>query len=83
MKKLRKNIDGFYDRMDNRWRAMPVGKQRRYTLYFFAGYFLLTVGVLLKVWVDTCSSAHQSGMKSIERPSHLQDTLLTILKDKK
>src|SRR5690554_7826235 len=53
MKKLRANMDRYFDKLDERWRALPLRKQHQYTLYFFVGYLLLTAGVIYKVWYDT------------------------------
>ncbi|WP_115170690.1 nitrogen regulatory IIA protein [Sphingobacterium spiritivorum] len=88
MKKLRTTMDSFFDRMDQRWRALPTGKQHRYTLYFFVGYLLLTAGVVAKVWYDTGKSKNDMHIEHIENPvlkknespTRLQDTLTTIFK---
>ena len=90
MKKLRENMDSFFDRLDERWRSLPVGKQHQYTLYFFVGYLLLTAGVVAKVWHDTRQSKNNMHIEHIEnpvlkkneRPANPQDTLSTILKNK-
>ncbi|MGV2528144.1 UNVERIFIED_CONTAM: nitrogen regulatory IIA protein, partial [Bacillus thuringiensis] len=50
MKKLRANMDRYFDQLDERWRALPLRKQHQYTLYFFVGYLLLTAMVIGKVW---------------------------------
>ncbi|AZB32427.1 MULTISPECIES: hypothetical protein [Weeksellaceae] len=89
MKKLRENIDRFFDRLDENWRAMPVRKQHQYTLYLFVGYLLMTVGVVAKVWYDTSQSKNDMHidhienpvLKQNENPARLQDTLKTILKN--
>jgi len=89
MKKLRENIDRYFDRLDDRWRALPVGKQHLYTLYFFVGYLLLTAGVVAKVWYDTSRSKNDMHIEHIENPvlkknespARLQDTLRTFLKN--
>ncbi|SHK25410.1 nitrogen regulatory IIA protein [Epilithonimonas mollis] len=89
MKKLRENIDRFFDRLDENWRAMPVRKQHQYTLYLFVGYLLMTVGVVAKVWYDTSQSKNDMHIDHIENPvlkqnespARLQDTLKTILKN--
>lgn len=41
-------MDRFFDKLDERWRALPVRKQHQYTLYFFVGYLLLRQGLLAK-----------------------------------
>ncbi|WP_313191394.1 nitrogen regulatory IIA protein [Sphingobacterium sp.] len=90
MKKLRTNIDRYFDKLDNRWRRLPLRKQYRYTLYFFTAYLLLTVGVVFKVWYDTAKSRNDMQIEHIENPilkknenpARLQDTLTTIFKNK-
>ena len=83
-------MDRYFNKLDKRWRALPVGKQHKYTLYFFIGYLLLTAGVILKVWYDAGKSDNglviehieNPVLKKSESPARLQDTLLTILKNK-
>jgi hypothetical protein len=90
MKKLRANIDRYFDRLDERWRALSVRKQHRYILYFFTAYLLLTIGVILKVWYDTGKPDHSLVIEHIENPvikkneytKPLQDSLSIILKNK-
>lgn len=90
MKNLRKNMERFYDKLDKRWQSLSVGKQRRYTLYFFVGYLMLSIGVVFKVWYDTNGSKNNLHIEHIENPvlkkreknTELQDTLATILKNK-
>ncbi|WP_324756200.1 nitrogen regulatory IIA protein [Sphingobacterium thalpophilum] len=90
MKKLRANMDRYFDKLDERWRALPLRKQHRYTLYLFIGYFLMTAGIIFKVWYDTSKSENSMVIEHIEnpvlkkseRPAIPQDTLSTILKNK-
>ena len=90
MKKIRKNIDKYFDKLDKLWRALSLRKQHQYTFYFFVGYLLLTVGVIFKVWYDTSKTSNDMVIKHIENPvlkqnespARLQDTVLTILKNK-
>ncbi|UTG65264.1 nitrogen regulatory IIA protein [Elizabethkingia anophelis] len=88
MKKLRENMDRYFDKLDDRWRALPVRKQHQYTLYFFVGYLLLTAGVVLKVWYDAGKSddiviehIENPVLKKRESPAALRDTVSTILKN--
>ena len=82
-------MDSYFKKLDERWRALPVGKQHKYTLYFFIGYLLLTAGVILKVWYDAGKSDNglviehieNPVLKKNESPARLQDTLSTILKN--
>lgn len=81
-------MDRFFDRLDERWKALTVGRQHQYTLYFFVGYLILTVGVVAKVWYDTRLSKNDMHIEHIENPvlkknespAPLRDTLSTILK---
>ena len=90
MKKLRTNLDKWFEKLDERWRTLPLSKQHKYTLYFFAGYLLLTAGVILKVWYDTGKFNNDMVIEHIKNPvfkkkgspALLQDTLTTILKYK-
>ena len=83
-------MDRYFDKLDERWQALPVRKQHQYTLYFFVGYLLLTAGVIFKVWYDTSKSGNDMLIKHIENPvlkksessARLQDTVSTILKNK-
>lgn len=86
MKKLRANIEQHFDKLDDRFRALPLRKQRQYTLYFFMGYFMLTAAVIWNIWHDTATSNEAINIKHIENPvlkkkessTRLQDTLLTF-----
>lgn len=83
-------MDRYFDKLDERWRALPLRKQHQYTLYFFVGYLLLTVSVIFKVWYDTSKTSNDMVIRHIENPvlkqnespAILQDTLSTILKNK-
>lgn len=90
MKKIRTDMDKWFEKLDERWRTQSLRKQHKYTLYFFAGYLLLTVGVIFKVWYDASKSNNDMVIEHIENPALkkkgspalLQDTLSTILKNK-
>ncbi len=83
-------MDRHFDKLDESWRALPVGKQHKYTLYFFVAYLILTTGVIFKVWYDAGKSDNNMVIKHIEnpvlknkeRPTVLQDTLSTIFKNR-
>ncbi|MCW2259784.1 MULTISPECIES: nitrogen regulatory IIA protein [Sphingobacterium] len=89
MKKLRANMDRYFDKLDERWRALPIRKQHQYTLYFFLGYLLITVVVIGKVMYDTSKSGNDMIIEHIENPvlkksespARLKDTLSTVLKN--
>ncbi|MNF63661.1 hypothetical protein D3C84_453690 [compost metagenome] len=90
MKKLRTDMDKWFEKLDESWRTLPLSKQYKYTLYFFVGYLLLTAGVIFKVWYDASKSNNDMVIKHIENPVLkkkgspvlLKDTLSTILKNK-
>ncbi|TGD58998.1 nitrogen regulatory IIA protein [Flavobacterium humi] len=90
MKKLRANLEKWFDELDERWRALTLRKQQQYTLYFFVGYLLLTAGVICKVCLDTARSDNDMLINHIEKPAlkkkesprAIKDTLKTILKNK-
>lgn len=88
MKKLRANMDKYFDKLNQRWHALPLNKQHQYTLYFFVGYLLLTVVIIGKVMYDTSISDNSMVIKHIENPvfksknpARLQDSVSTILKN--
>lgn len=68
MKKLRTNIDKWFDKMDKRWRSLPVHKQHKFMLYFFVGYLLLTAGVIFKMWYDMAKSDNRMVIEHIDNP---------------
>lgn len=83
-------MDRYFDQLDDRWRALPMRKQHKYTLYFFLGYLMLTAGVIAKVWYDTGKSENDMHIEHIENPvlkkkespASLQDSISIILKNK-
>lgn len=89
MKKMRKIIHVRIERLDRKWRAMPVKKQHHYTLLLFLGYALLSIIVLLKVCYDMAQSNNTLTIEHIENPIRQsnssvspQDSMKTILKGK-
>ena len=90
MKKLRAAINQWFDRLDERWRLLPINKQHQYTLCFFAAYFILTALVVFKVWYDAGKPNNNMVIDPIENPvlkkkeipAVLQDTVSTILKNR-
>jgi uncharacterized membrane protein len=88
MKKIKANMDSYFEKLDQRWQALPLRKQHQYTLYFFVGYLMLTAGVIFKVWYDAGKSdemviehIENPVLKKKESPATLQDTVSTILKN--
>lgn len=90
MIKIKQKWDDYIDELDERWRELPLKKQHQYTLYFFAVYLLLTIGIVLKVWHDTSTSGNTMVIEYIENPilnkgeatETLQDSISTHLKQK-
>lgn len=90
MKKLRTAISDWFDKLDDRWRELPIRKQHRYTLLLFVGYALLSVVVLIKVCYDVAQSDNKIMIEHIENPIiqqkkssvSPQDSITTILKRK-
>lgn len=90
MKNIRANLDEWFEKLEERWQALPLRKQHKYILCFFTGYLILTTGVIFKVWYDASKSDNAMVIEHIENPvlkksespSRLQDTLSTILKNK-
>ncbi len=81
-------MDSYFEKLDQRWQALPLRKQHQYTLYFFVGYLMLTAGVIFKVWYDAGKSdemviehIENPVLKKKESPATLQDTVSTILKN--
>lgn len=81
MKKLRAHIEQYFDRLDDRFRALPLKKQRQFTLYFFMGYLLLTAAVIWNVWYDVATSNEVVKIKHIENLVHKKKETSTRLKD--
>lgn len=88
MKQLRKKINKTIDRWDKQWQQLPIKKQRRYTLYFFMGYLLLSGGIILKVWLSLGQSKDPVTIEHLYHPvlpvenksKAPQDTVPIILK---
>ena len=88
MIKLRATVTDYFDKLNDRFSALPLRKQKQYTLYFFVGYLLLTAIVIGKVWYDVGNSYKIIDIKHIENsilkkkdaPTSLQDTLILFKK---
>jgi len=65
MKTTKITVATWQDRLDSRWRFLPVERQRRYTRLLFIAYLCLVTGLL----VQYCSQAGQvqpAGMRHIQ-----------------
>jgi len=68
MKNVQKTIDESFDKLDKRWRALPLRKQHRYILLLFLAYLVLTIGIIIKVGYDVKMSKKESFIEPIENP---------------
>ena len=75
MKRIRTAISNWLDRQDERWRALPLHRQQRYTMYFFAAYLLLTAAVFLKIWYDMATSGSRMFIEHIHSPVRKKEAL--------
>jgi hypothetical protein len=90
MKKLRTNIDRWFESLDYRWDQIPEAKQQKIILRFFAVYVILTAAVIINVWQDTSKADNEMNIKYIEspfkgskgNPSQTKDTLSVMIKNK-
>lgn len=82
-------MEWYFDRLDRRWRRLPLRKQRLYTLAFFAIYLILTVVVLSSVVYNTLRIEKRVSIEYRRAPISIQikaiekaaDSSSTILKD--
>lgn len=61
-------MDSNFDKLEERWRVLPIAKQRQYTMYFFTAYLLLTIAVILKIGYDTSKSDNNMVIEHIRNP---------------
>lgn len=84
-------MDNYFDKLDERWRALSLRKQHQYMVCFFVTYLILTIGVVVKVCYDVGKSNSELTINHIENPIvrkkesavSLRDSLLKIIKNKK
>ncbi|WLD24309.1 nitrogen regulatory IIA protein [Flavobacterium dauae] len=81
MKNLRTKTERYFDRLDDLWRALPLRKQYRYTLFLFTAYLLLTAGVICSVWYHTSQSGNKTAVHSLDR-TVVRDSLSTVFKNR-
>lgn len=68
MKNFRKTINHSFDRLDNKWRRLPVHKQQRYMLLLFVVYLLLTITVIISIWYEMGTPKKGRSIEHIENP---------------
>jgi hypothetical protein len=69
MKKLRAAIDQWLEGLDKNWEAMPVKKQHRVILYFFAAYVTLTTISILNVCRGKADAGNNPAAQHIQNPA--------------
>lgn len=78
-------MDRQFEKLDARWRLLPIGKQRRYTLYIFTGYVILAATVIITALIGSPEPGTAVAIKRIKNPVirlqqspvGLQDTVIT------
>ncbi len=65
---LRTKIENRINDLDDRWRELPIKKQRKYTIYFFLLYTILTLIVVVNVCVETGEVDQEVAIRHIENP---------------
>lgn len=81
MKKFRSTIDQFVKELELRWAGISVKKQQRYTLSFFTGYALLTVGIIIHVIYQTGRPSENVRIEHIKNPMEKIEKSKIVLKD--
>lgn len=82
MKKFRSTINQFIKELELRWTNIPVKKQRLYTLSFFTGYALLTVGIIFHVIIyQTGKPSENVRIEHIKNPMEQIEKSKIVLKD--
>lgn len=71
MKNIRTTINNEFEKLDLRWRNLPVRTQMKYVLYLFAFYLLMGVGMLVKVFYDL-GRGDEIAIRHIELPTVIQ-----------
>lgn len=56
MEKLKIHLDLYFEKLNRRWKQLPLKRQHQYMLYFFCGYLLMTIAVTIAVCFDIGNS---------------------------
>lgn len=65
---LRTKIENRINDLDDYWRELPIKKQRKYTIYFFLLYTILTLIVVVNVCMETGEVDQEVAIRHIENP---------------
>lgn len=68
MKNLSTQIENWFDRIDNRWRRVPIKTQRLVAILFFTVYALLSLYVMAQVFFDLGRASSQSALEHMDSP---------------
>lgn len=69
------------DNLDNRWKVLPIGQQRRYTLLFFTGYMVVMIGAVFQALYEAGSSDTKITIERIKNPVLTLDKGTTKVSD--
>lgn len=77
-------MNEYLDKLDEQWHRLSLKQQRRYTFYFFIGYLLLTIMMIVKVSIDTTAPNEKKELRieHIENPVLEQKKNPTPLPDR-
>lgn len=81
IKNIRAGIVARLDEYNTLWQKLPVKKQRRYVLYLFIAYTVLTVVVLITVVAGMGNREKQITIDRIRNPVLLQGNTLPVKVD--
>ena len=87
MKKLRKIYEEGLDKLEAKWSALSLAKQRKSILWIFLGYVSLTGGMLFHAWYGggtpvVIDHIENPVLRKKDPAQPLQDSLSIILKKK-
>lgn len=82
MKRIRDKIEYYALQADNRWKILPVKRQRLLTKLFFGGYALLTLLVIISICISTSQRNNEISINHIDGISKNPQTKDTIQTDK-
>ncbi|UTG62099.1 hypothetical protein J2O09_03830 [Elizabethkingia anophelis] len=82
MKRIRDKIEYYALKADNRWKILPVKRQRLLTKLFFGGYALLTLLVIVSICISTSQRNNEISINHIDGITKNPQTKDTIQTDK-
>lgn len=82
MKRIRDKIAYYVLEVENRWRILTVKRQRLLTKFFFGGYALLTLLVIVSICISTSQRNNEISINHIDGISKKTQTKDTVQADK-